>query len=138
MITHINHIAIAVPSLEENIPFYRDVLKLEFLGTETVSEQKVKTAIFQAGQVRIELLEPTAADSPIAKFLDKKGQGLHHIAFETDNIEDQVKQLKQQNIDMIDETPRTGAHNTRIVFIHPKFSGKVLMELCQSLKKDFL
>ncbi len=132
MITNINHIAIAVTSLQENIPFYRDVLKLDFLGSETVRDQKVKVAIFRAGQVHIELLEPTTDDSPIATFLAKKGQGLHHIAYETDNIDGQIAGLKAQNIDMIDDTPRSGAQDTRIAFIHPKSSGKVLTELCQS------
>ncbi|KQC14839.1 MAG: methylmalonyl-CoA epimerase [Desulfuromonas sp. SDB] len=131
MIQKINHLGIAVNNLDEQIPFYRDILKFEFLGIEEVSDQKVRVAIFQIGEVKIELLEPTAPDSPIAKYLDKKGPGIHHIAYQTDNIQHQIDQLTNQNINMIDQQPRTGAHQTKIAFIHPKSSGKILIELCQ-------
>lgn len=131
MIQKINHLGIAVNNLDEQIPFYRDILKFEFLGIEEVSDQKVRVAIFQIGEVKIELLEPTAPDSPIAKYLDKKGPGIHHIAYQTDHIQDQIEQLTNQNINMIDQQPRTGAHQTKIAFIHPKSSGKILIELCQ-------
>lgn len=132
MIKHINHIGIAVTKLDDHIPFYRDVLKLEYHGTEEVAEQKVRVAMFQAGDAKIELLEPTSEESPIAKFIEKKGEGIHHIAFETDNIESEIASVKEKGLDMIDNTPRMGAHDCKIAFIHPKSSGKVLTEICQS------
>ena len=131
MITKINHIGIAVNSLDEQIRFYRDVLKLEFEGIEEVSDQMVRVAMFKVGEVRIELLEPTSQDSPISKFLVKKGEGIHHIAYETDQIDNEISELKKAGIQMIDDNPRSGTHNTQIAFIHPKSSGKVLMEICQ-------
>ena len=131
MITQINHIGIAVNSLDEQIKFYRDILKLEFEGFEEVPDQMVRIAMFRISEIRIELLEPTSPDSPIARFLEKKGEGIHHIAYETDQIEDEIRGLKEAGIQMIDDNPRSGAHNTQIAFIHPKSSGKVLMEICQ-------
>ncbi|MHB2150150.1 methylmalonyl-CoA epimerase [Calditrichota bacterium LG25] len=131
MITQINHIGIAVHSLEEQVPFYRDVLGLNYLGEEIVEDQKVRVAMFKVGEVKIELLEPTDPSSPIAAFLSKKGEGIHHVAFQTDNIEQQLNDLKNKQIRLIDEQPRIGAHQTKIAFIHPKASGKVLMEICQ-------
>ncbi len=131
MITQINHIGIAVNSLDEQIEFYRDILKLEFEGIEEVPDQMVRVAIFKIGEIRIELLEPTNHESPIAKFLEKKGEGMHHIAFETDHIENEIKDLKKAGIQMIDENPKMGTHNTQIAFIHPRSSGKVLTEICQ-------
>ncbi len=127
----INHIGIAVSSHEEQIPFYRDILGLEELGMEEVPEQQVKVAMFKAGEVKIELLEPTSEESPVAKFLAKKGDGIHHIAYETDDIEGTLAALKQKQVRMIDEQPREGAHGSRIAFLHPKSSGKVLTEICQ-------
>lgn len=132
MIKQINHIGIAVSSLENHIPFYRDILGLTALGTEVVPEQKVKVAMFQVGEVKIELLEPTSEESPIAKFIEKKGEGIHHIAYETDGIIEEIEGFQGKEIRMIDETPRDGAHGTKIAFIHPKSSGKVLTEICQS------
>lgn len=132
MIKQINHIGIAVSSLENHIPFYRDILGLTALGTEEVPEQKVKVAMFQVGEVKIELLEPTSGESPIAKFIEKKGEGIHHIAYETDGIIKEIEGFQGKEIRMIDETPRDGAHGTKIAFIHPKSSGKVLTEICQS------
>ena len=131
MIRHINHIGIAVPSLAEQIPFYRDFLKLEFLGEEEVAEQQVRVAMFRCGEVKIELLEPTDPESPIARFLEKKGSGIHHIAYETENLDQALAEAKSAGIRLIDETPRVGAHQTRIAFIHPGSSGKILTELCQ-------
>jgi methylmalonyl-CoA/ethylmalonyl-CoA epimerase len=131
MISNLNHIGIAVTSLDAHIPFYRDVLRLEFSGIEEVTDQKVRTAIFKAGQTKIELLEPTSPDSPIAKFIEKRGEGLHHLAFQTDNIEQELQFLQEREIAMIDNLPRNGAHHTRIAFIHPKSSGKVLTEICE-------
>lgn len=128
----ISHIGIAVANIEESAPFYRDVLGMEFEGTEVVAEQKVKVAFFVIGESRIELLEPTADDSPVAKFLAKNGPGVHHVAYEVADLEQRLKQLKTEGVRLIDETPRTGAHKTKIAFMHPKASGGVLTELCQS------
>ncbi len=130
----ISHVGIAVTSIEEATPFYRDVLGMEFEGTEVVAEQKVKVAFFVVGESRIELLEPTAADSPVAKFLEKNGPGVHHIAYEVADLEQRLSQLKSEGVRLIDESPRTGAHKTQIAFLHPKASGGVLTELCQTKK----
>ena len=127
----ISHIGIAVASIEEATPFYRDVLGMEFEGTEVVAEQKVKVAFFAVGESRIELLEPTADDSPVAKFLGKNGPGVHHVAYEVADLEQRLNALKAEGVRLIDESPRTGAHNTRIAFMHPKASGGVLTELCE-------
>jgi methylmalonyl-CoA/ethylmalonyl-CoA epimerase len=131
MITQINHLGIAVTNLEEHIPFYRDILKLELQGIEEVPDQKVRTAIFKIGEVKIELLEPTSTESPIAKFIEKRGEGLHHIAYQSDDIEGDIKQFAAENIQLIDMHPKKGAHESLIAFIHPKSSGKVLTEICQ-------
>lgn len=131
MISKINHIGIAVSSLENHIPFYRDVLQLHFNGTDEVQDQKVKVAMFQAGEVQIELLEPTSPESPIAKFIETKGEGIHHIAYQTDDIDSDIHKFISKNIRMIDEKPRNGAHGSKIAFLHPKFSGRVLTEICQ-------
>ncbi|RLE17262.1 MAG: methylmalonyl-CoA epimerase [Acidobacteria bacterium] len=131
MIQKINHIGIAVLSLESQIPFYRDVLQLTFLGEETVVEQKVKIAMFQCGEVKLELLEPTGPDSPVAAFLEKKGPGIHHIAFETDSVEGEIEALESAGIRLIDHQPRNGAHGTKIAFVHPASSGRILTELCE-------
>ena len=131
MISNINHIGIAVSSLEAHIPFYRDVLKLEMLGIEEVAEQQVKVALFRVGEVNLELLEPTSPESPIARFIEKRGEGLHHLAYETGDIAAALEGLKKKNIQLIDEQPRSGAHGTQIAFIHPKFCGRVLTELTE-------
>lgn len=131
MIQQISHIGIAVNKLDEQIPFYRDTLKLEFLGTEEVAEQKVRVAMFNVGNVHIELLEPTSPESPIAKFIEKKGQGIHHIAYQVDNVRETIADLRAKNIAMIDNEPRCGAHDTQIAFVHPKATLGVLTELCQ-------
>jgi methylmalonyl-CoA/ethylmalonyl-CoA epimerase len=132
VIKKINHIAIAVRSLGEHIPFYRDVLNLEYRGTEVVEDQMVRLAVFRIGEVRIELLEPTGPDSPISAFIEKRGEGMHHISYQVDDIERQIAELKQKQVRMIDETPRSGAHGSRIAFLHPKSSAKVLTELTQA------
>jgi methylmalonyl-CoA/ethylmalonyl-CoA epimerase len=131
LIQKINHIGIAVASLDEQISFYRDVLGLAFEGLESVPEQKVRVAMFKVGEVNIELLEPTSPDSPIAGFLEKKGEGMHHIAYQVDDLEGQIGAMTAQGVQMIDEKPRGGAHGTRIAFLHPRSSGKVLTELTQ-------
>lgn len=132
MLKKINHIGIAVKSLENSIPFYRDQLGMTFEGTEEVAEQKVRVAFLQIGESRIELLEPTSEDSPIAKFLEKKGEGVHHMAYEVDDVVATLADLKEKGIRLIDETPRRGAHNSLIAFLHPKATGGVLTEICQA------
>lgn len=131
MLTKINHIGIAVTSLDATLPFYRDSLGMAFAGTEEVAEQKVRVAMLQIGESKIELLEPTSEDSPVAKFIEKNGQGIHHIAYEVDDVEAAIAKLVAEGARMIDEKPRHGAHGTRIAFIHPKSSNGVLTELCQ-------
>ena len=131
MLTKINHIGIAVKNLEISIPFYRDQLGMTFEGAEEVADQKVKVAFLVVGESRIELLEPTAEDSPIAKFLEKKGEGTHHIAYEVADIEAALADLKAKGVRLIDETPRHGAHHSLIAFLHPKATGGVLTEICQ-------
>ncbi|MDY0300340.1 MAG: methylmalonyl-CoA epimerase [Trichlorobacter sp.] len=130
MLKKINHIGIAVRSLDESVPFYRDHLGMPFHGIEEVSEQKVRVAMLGIGESMIELLEPTADDSPIARFLEKNGSGIHHLAYEVDDIDAAIAHMQAKGARMIDEKPRIGAHNTKIAFIHPKSSGGVLTELC--------
>ena len=131
MTNKINHIGIAVKNLEASLPFYRDTLGMTFEGDEVVAEQKVKVAFLAVGDSRIELLEPTAADSPVAKFLEKNGEGVHHIAYEVVDLTLALAELKRDGVRLIDETPRSGAHGTSIAFLHPKATGGVLTEHCQ-------
>lgn len=132
MLEKINHIGIAVKSIEAALPFYRDVLGMAFEGTEEVTEQRVKVAFLVVGESRIELLEPTSDDSPVARFLEKNGEGIHHLAYHVDDLAATLSRLKAQGVRLIDETPRCGAHGTSIAFLHPKSSGGVLTELCQA------
>ena len=131
MLTKINHIGIAVKSLDDSIPFYRDNLGMAFAGIEEVAEQKVRVAMLVVGESKIELLEPTSDDSPVAKFIEKNGAGVHHIAYEVADVEAAIVKLRADGARMIDEKPRNGAHGTRIAFIHPKSSNGVLTEICQ-------
>jgi len=131
MLTKINHIGIAVKSLEDSIPFYRDQLSMPFAGIEEVAEQKVRVAMLQVGESKIELLEPTSDDSPVAKFIEKNGPGIHHLAYEVEDLEAAIARLMAEGARMIDEQPRAGAHGSRIAFVHPKSSNGVLTELCQ-------
>ena len=131
MTRKIDHIGIAVRSLETSIPFYRDVLGMAFEGTEEVAEQKVRVAFLAVGESRIELLEPTAEDSPVARFLEKGGEGIHHIAYQVEDLAAALAAMKAQGIRLVDEVPRRGAHGTQIAFLHPKASGGVLTELCE-------
>ena len=131
MTKKINHIGVAVRSIDAATPFYRDVLGMVFEGTEVVAEQKVKVAFFSVGESRIELLEPIADDSPVAKFIEKNGEGTHHVAYEVDDLVATLARLKAAGVRLIDEVPRCGAHGTKIAFLHPKASGGVLTELCQ-------
>ncbi len=127
----IDHIGIAVRSLQERVPFYRDTLGLELLGYEEVAEQKVKVAILRAGEANIELLEPTSDDSPVARFIEKRGEGIHHLAYAVSGIDGLLEQMNDGGVRLIDRTPRDGAHNKRIGFIHPAATGGVLTELCE-------
>ncbi len=136
MIKKVNHIGIAVNDLEAAAPFYKDVLKLNYEGSEVVESQKVKVAFYTAGETRIELLEPTSPESPIAKFLEKKGEGIHHIAYEVEDVVSKLKELEDEGVRLIDKTPRSGAHGTSIAFIHPKAGNGVLVELCQPGKGE--
>ena len=131
MLQKINHIGIAVQSLNETLPFYRDGLKMPLCGIEEVADQKVRVAMLGIGESKIELLEPTSPDSPIAKFLDKNGPGIHHIAYEVDDVAQAIEQMIAEGARMVDQVPRDGAHGTRIAFVHPKSSHGVLTELCQ-------
>lgn len=131
MIQKIDHIAIAVPDLDSAIPHYRDILGLTFLGTEEVPDQKVKVAMFNVDGVHIELLEPLSPESPITQFLEKKGGGIHHIAFRVNDAGVQIKEMERKGVRMLDSEPRPGAHGTRIAFAHPKSLGGVLVEFCQ-------
>lgn len=127
----INHLGIAVASLDAALPYYRDLLGMSYQGAEEVAEQKVRVAFLQIGESKIELLEPTADDSPIAKFLEKNGSGIHHIAYEVDDIEEALTALEAKGARLIDRSPRRGAHGARIAFIHPRSTGGILTELCQ-------
>jgi methylmalonyl-CoA/ethylmalonyl-CoA epimerase len=127
----IDHIGIAVKSIEEAKKLYEGILGLKYEGSETVAEQKVTTAFFPIGDTEIELLESTDPEGPIAKFIEKRGEGIQHIAFRVDNIEEALEELKKQGIKLIDEKPRIGAGGARIAFLHPKATGGVLIELCE-------
>ena len=130
MLEKIDHIGIAVRSIEEAKPFFEKVLGLPCEGEEVVESQKVKTAFFAVGEVHIELLEPTSDDSPIAKFLENKGEGIHHIAYKTDDIAGQLTQAKESGCRLIHETPIEGAGGKQVAFLHPKSTYGVLMEFC--------
>ncbi len=132
----INHIGIAVRDIDEAARFYTEALGLQLGGIEEVPDQKVKVAFLPIGEVRIELVQPTSPDSPVAKFLEKNGPGFHHIAYEVDDVAAEVERLKAQGVRMVDPEPRKGAHNTRIAFVHPKASGGVLTELVQEMGHD--
>lgn len=127
----IDHIGIAVRSLEKALPLYTDRFQLEHLKTEIVEDQKVKVAFISVNNSRIELLEPISEDSPIKKFLDKRGEGIHHIALQTDNIHQELEKLASEGVRLIDEKPRVGAGGTLVAFVHPKAAFGVLYELCQ-------
>lgn len=136
----VNHLGIAVSSIDEVRPFYEETLGARFEGIEEVADQKVKVAFFSVGPegaaVRLELLEPTADDSPVAKFIEKRGGGLHHVAYTVDDIQARLDRLKEDGVRLIDETPRPGAHHTQIAFLHPKSSAGVLTELCEPAAHD--
>ncbi len=128
--THIEHIGIAVKSLDDAIPFYEKVLGLECYAVEEVKDQKVKTAFFKVGQTKIELLESTDAEGPIGKFIERKGEGIHHIAFAQENVGNALTNAEENGVRLIDKTPRKGAEGLDIGFLHPKSTFGVLMEFC--------
>ena len=129
-ISHIEHLGIAVKNLEEAIPYYENILGLKCYNIEEVTEQKVKTAFFKVGDAKIELLEPTSEESTIAKFIEKRGEGVHHIAFAVDNVADAIKNVEDKGVQLIDKTPRKGAEGLTIAFLHPKSTQGVLTEFC--------
>ncbi|SDI96741.1 methylmalonyl-CoA epimerase [Salimicrobium halophilum] len=131
----VSHIGIAVQHLEEVLPFYQHTLGLPLETVETVEEEKVKVAFFPVGDTRIELLEPLDADSPIQKFIDSKGVGIHHVALDVEDIDERIAHLKEKGVRMIHETPKQGAHDSRIAFLHPKSGHGVLYELCEEKKE---
>ena len=130
----INHLGIATKNIDEALKFWADSLGLENVHTEIVEDQKVRVAMLPTGESRIELLEPTSDDSPISKFLEKRGGGIHHIAIETDDIEASLQKLKDNGARLIDEKPRVGAEGCLVAFIHPSSTGGVLLELVQTPK----
>jgi len=133
--THIEHLGIAVNSLEESIPFFENTLGLKCYAIEEVAEQKVKTAFFMVGQTKIELLESTDPEGPIGKFLESKGQGVHHVAFAVEGLQGSLDALAEKGVRLIDKTPRGGAEGLNIAFLHPKSTCGVLMELCEHPNK---
>ncbi len=130
-ITHIEHIGIAVKSIEEQLPYYEGVLGLKCYNVETVEDQKVKTAFFMVGPTKIELLEPTSEESTIARFIEKRGEGVHHIAYATKNVNEALKEAEAKGVRLIDREARGGAEGLSIAFLHPKSTGSVLTELCE-------
>lgn len=127
----IHHIGIAVSSIHNSLSFYQDVLKFPLIKIENVESQGVKVAFFDAGNVKIELLEPLHEHSPIAKFIEKRGQGIHHLAVTEGDIEARLLQLKEEGYQLIDESPRIGADQNKIAFMHPKSTNGILLEWCQ-------
>ncbi len=134
-LSHIEHIGIAVNNLEEAIDYYENTLGLVCYAVEEVADQKVKTAFFKIGQTKIELLESTDPQGPIGKFIEKRGQGIHHMAFATDNIEESLKEVENKGVRLIDKAPRKGAEGLDIAFLHPKSTFGVLTEFCQDKNK---
>ncbi len=134
-LSHIEHIGIAVKSIEEAKKYYENVLGLKCYKIEEVKDQKVKTAFFKIGSTKIELLESTEPDGPVGKFIEKKGEGIHHIAFATKDIDNSINHLKSMGVTMIDENSRKGAEGLDIAFLHPKSTMGVLTEICEDKSK---
>ena len=135
-ISHIEHLGIAVKSLEEAIPYYENILGLKCYSIEEVADQKVKTAFFKVGQTKIELLEPTSEDGTIAKFIEKRGEGIHHMAFAIeDGVANALAEVEAKGVRLIDKAPRKGAEGLNIAFLHPKSTCSVLTELCENPNK---
>jgi len=131
MIKKVDHIGIAVRSLEHTLPFYTDVLNLPLLGIEEVETQQVRVAFLEAGGTKLELLEPTSEESTIAKFIEKRGEGIHHVALGVVSIKERISEMKEKGVRMIDDQPRPGAGGANIAFMHPKSTSGVLFELCE-------
>ncbi|MBP1616539.1 MAG: Glyoxalase/Bleomycin resistance protein/Dioxygenase superfamily protein [Bacteroidetes bacterium] len=135
-ISHIEHLGIAVKSIEAALPFYEGVLGLKCYSIEVVEDQKVKTAFLKIGQTKIELLEPTSPESAIAKFIEKKGEGIHHIAYcIQDGVANALAEVNEKGVQLIDKAPRHGAEGLDIAFLHPKSTASVLTELCETPKQ---
>ncbi len=132
----LNHVGIAVRSIDAQRPFYERELGAQFECVEDVPSQKVRVAFFRINDVRLELLEPTDPTSSVQAFLDKRGEGLHHLAFTVDDIQARIAELKQSGLRMIDESPRLGSHQMQIAFVHPKSTFGVLVELCEPAKRQ--
>jgi methylmalonyl-CoA/ethylmalonyl-CoA epimerase len=135
-LSHIEHIGIAVNDLNEAIPYYENILGLKCYAIEEVKDQKVKTAFFKIGQTKLELLESTSPDGPIAKFIEKRGQGIHHLAFATEGIENALSEAAEKGIKLIDQNPRKGAEGLDIAFLHPKSTFGVLTEFCEDKRES--
>lgn len=133
-ISHIEHLGIAVKSIEESIPYYEQILGLKCYNIEEVADQRVKTAFFKVGDTKIELLEPTSPESTIAKFIETRGEGIHHIAFAVKGIEGALAEAEEKGVRLIDKTPRAGAEGLTIAFLHPKSTLGVLTEFCEDKK----
>jgi len=131
---NIEHIGIAVRQLSQSIPLFEKILNATCYKTETVESENVRTAFFKVGETKIELLESTAADTAISRFVEKKGEGIHHIAFSVDNLEKEIDRLKAEGVAFVSEQPKNGADNKRICFLHPKATNGVLIELCEEIK----
>lgn len=129
--THIEHIGIAVKNLNESIKYYEEIFNLKCYAIEEVKDQKVRTAFFQIGETKIELLESTEPDGPVGKFIEKKGEGVHHIAFAVNNLNGTLKEIEAKGIQLIDKQPRNGAEGLEIAFLHPRSTYGVLIELCE-------
>jgi len=137
-LSHIEHIGIAVKSLDQAIPYYEKILGLKCYAVEEVKDQKVKTAFFKIGQTKLELLESTDPEGPVGKFIEKKGEGVHHIAFATDGVQEALNEVEEKGIRLIDKAPRKGAEGLNIGFLHPKSTFGVLTEFCEQPDKDAL
>lgn len=135
MIGGVNHLGIAVRDLEKSMALFQQIFRVEKFHRETVADQKVDIASFKAGEVLIELTAPTDADSPIAKFIEKRGEGIHHVAFTTEGVNDELQRLAANGVQLINTTAQQGAHDMMIAFLHPKSTNGVLMELCELPKK---
>lgn len=131
MITRLDHIGIAVHSIEDTLPIYVQLLGLKLEKLEDAKQHGIKAALLAVGEIKIELMEPSDKETPISKFLEKRGQGMHHISFRVDNIEKALDELKAKGVALIDEKPRVGFEGGKIAFLHPKSTGNVLIELCQ-------
>ena len=130
-VTKLDHIGIAVKNIDESLAFYRDTLGLSSVGEEVIEEQKVKVAFLPLGDTELELLESTSPDGPVAKFIEKRGEGIQHIALRVENIEEALKELKEKDFRLIDQQPRYGAGNAKIAFLHPKATGGILLEISE-------